>query len=89
MLFIYALTAFGAVEGVEMGKLAVSHQGARARGLDEREVEKLRKIQMKGQRGVRPRKNKFGNPDETHADLKHRKVYDNILAGSWLQCEKN
>ena len=26
-----------------MGKLAVSHQGARARGLDEREVEKLRK----------------------------------------------
>ena len=56
-----ALISLGAVEEPEIGKRDVSHLEARARDW----IEKLRKIKMKGERGVRPRKDKFGTYDET------------------------
>ena len=69
-----ALISLGAVEEPEIGKRDVSHLEARARDW----IEKLRKIKMKGQRGVhpnRPRKDKFGSKNETHVDLKLRALH--------------
>ena len=66
ILFIFAVAV--AVGGKQrdldrMWKMKDSHWDAKQKGLASSDVENLRKIPMKGERGTRPRKGKFSKCD--------------------------
>ncbi len=62
-----------------MSKRALAHYDARTRGLGSSDVQKLRKLEMRGQRGTRQSAGKFGAKDLTHEKLDSSKVYENVL----------